>query len=412
MAGASRFPQLALPFAIVGAAAGWLSAGLLANPLVRQTRPGKQGIAAVCAMVFAAAAGALLTRFCSAPKKYAYELDAPVLAPTTRARGDTWPRHIAAVLAAGTATGTVVAILCDTYRGPLAGALSGFLCAAAFVPVCAAVILAARRALRARLGSIVADSDRRAVWGILAPTLALATLEAVPDWPASVGHDIAVPWLALGLAQAAGLVLMVILLADALALRKARRALAAGLTQRDPDDLGEVDASVPRLDLGLGDESHARLARSASAYRGRDRALALVEGSPEQALSALRRALVRGALGLGVVAAVWATHQLADSHAAYQRFEEQLCHDGQVASCLTSAYFRQPSDPEGAVAFYEQACGGEEVVACLALAQMYEGGQGVPASPDRVRELHARACEAGDSASCARDAVGFGRRWK
>ena len=38
MAEASRFPHLALPFAIVGAAGGWLSANLVANPLVQRFR--------------------------------------------------------------------------------------------------------------------------------------------------------------------------------------------------------------------------------------------------------------------------------------------------------------------------------------------------------------------------------------
>jgi len=410
MATASRFPQLALPFAIVGAAAGWLSAGLLANPLLRHTHPGKQGIAAMCAMVFAAAAGALLTRWCSVRKQLAYELDSP--SPEARGRGDTWPRHVTVVLLAGTATGTAVAFVGNTFRGPAGGAISGFLCALAFVPVCVAVILAARRALRARLGSIVADSDRRAVWGILAPALALATLEALPDWPAAMGGVIDVPVIALHLAQGAGVLLVGILIVDIVALRRARRALGSGLTLRDPGESGDVDGSVPRLDLGLGDESHARLSRSASAYRGRDRTLALVEGSPEQALSALRRAIVRGAVGIGVVAAVWSAHLAADTPYAYQRYTEHLCGKGDFASCVTAAYLVQPTDVERAILLYDRACHAGEVVGCLALAQIYEGGEGVTADPARVADNHRRACEAGDTASCEQDVVAFGRRWK
>jgi hypothetical protein len=37
MADPSRFPQLALPFTLVGAAAGWLSAGLVNNPFLDST---------------------------------------------------------------------------------------------------------------------------------------------------------------------------------------------------------------------------------------------------------------------------------------------------------------------------------------------------------------------------------------
>jgi hypothetical protein len=76
MADASRFPELALPFAIVGASAGWLSAGLLANPFVGATHGGKQILAALCAMGVAAATGAFLTRRCVG-RRYSYELDAP-----------------------------------------------------------------------------------------------------------------------------------------------------------------------------------------------------------------------------------------------------------------------------------------------------------------------------------------------
>ena len=53
MAHRTRFPHLALPFAIVGAAGGWLSAGLLSNPLMRMTWPGKEWAAGLIAMVLA-----------------------------------------------------------------------------------------------------------------------------------------------------------------------------------------------------------------------------------------------------------------------------------------------------------------------------------------------------------------------
>ena len=57
-------PRLAVPFAIVGVAAGWLSAGLLANPLIGVTIEPNQGLAAVCAGLIAAIVGAILTRRC------------------------------------------------------------------------------------------------------------------------------------------------------------------------------------------------------------------------------------------------------------------------------------------------------------------------------------------------------------
>src|SRR5262249_51208230 len=112
MADGSRFPQLALPFAIVGASAGWLSTELISNPLVAMLRRGKQSYAVVCAAVIAAATGALLTRWCVG-RRYSYEIDAPD--PESRADGDTWPRQVGAVIIAGLVTGAVVSFLTDAW---------------------------------------------------------------------------------------------------------------------------------------------------------------------------------------------------------------------------------------------------------------------------------------------------------
>ena len=68
-------------------------------------------------------------------------------------------------------------------------AFGGALCAVVFLPVCLVVIGAARRAQRARLGSIVAGSDRRTVWGILAiPFSSVTTPEALNAGLARVGR--------------------------------------------------------------------------------------------------------------------------------------------------------------------------------------------------------------------------------
>jgi hypothetical protein len=69
--------------------------------------------------------------------------------------------------------------------GVLSGILNGGLCSIAFLPICAAVLAAARRAERARLGSIVAGADLREVWAILAAALAVATPWPSPPWPPS-----------------------------------------------------------------------------------------------------------------------------------------------------------------------------------------------------------------------------------
>jgi hypothetical protein len=128
MSEASRFPHLAPPFAIAGAAAGWLSAGLVANPIVHQAESGVQGVAALFAMVAGAATGLLLTRWC-VRKRYRYELDeADPLDPVPT---DRWWRHVPAVLVAGAATGATIAVVEEVYHGPMYGALGGLLCALA-----------------------------------------------------------------------------------------------------------------------------------------------------------------------------------------------------------------------------------------------------------------------------------------
>ena len=395
MADASRFPQLAFPFAIVGASAGWLSARLLANPLINMMRGGKPELAAICATVFAAATGALLTRLCVG-RRYLYEIEAPD--PESRPSTDAWPLHVGVVLAAGAATGATFITLCDGYGGPPLGALGGLLCALAFVPVCLTVIRFARRAQRARLGSLVAGSDRRAVWGILALTLALATVEAILDWPAAERTGAPTP--ALYLVMAAGLVTLAILAFDLVALRRARRALTPGLEQRSPGELDPGEAAVPRLDLGLGEELLARFTRSAAAYRGRDRTTALVKGSPEQTLLALHRAALRGAIGLAAIIAVFAAHQAADSGSARAFYQELECNNRHFMSCGKAGnYFRQ-ADPARALVLYQRSCDAYQAPSCAALGAMYERGAGAAADEALALASYGRACDMRDASSC------------
>ncbi|MEZ4306688.1 MAG: hypothetical protein R3F14_01380 [Polyangiaceae bacterium] len=112
------------------------------------------------------------------------------------------------------------------------------------LPVCAAVLAAARRAQRARLGSIVAGSDRRAR-GILATTLVIATLEGLPDWPAPRGAPLFGPAPIVGFLALAGVCLLSILVADALALRAAKKALSTTLEERTDGEIQATPMSRP-----------------------------------------------------------------------------------------------------------------------------------------------------------------------
>jgi hypothetical protein len=330
MADASRFPNLALPFAILGASAGWISAGFLANPLVAQAFPARADLAALCAAGAGAAAGLVVRRMCVG-RRYAYQIEAPD--PEARPRTDAVLAHVGVVLGAGAAAGAVVAGLHKPYGGPAWGLLSGSLAALAFVPVFLAVLSAARRAQRARLGSMVAGSDRRAVWAILATTLALATAGALPEWPAAGAQNTAAPWPALLMLAGAALVVGAALLLDRRALRRAEAALL-GVSPQRAEEMGAVEQGVPHLDLGLGEGLAARLARSAAAYRGRDRALALVQGSPELARAALRRAVLRDAVSLALIAAMAGAHAAASTAPALRLYGELRCRQGNAGWCL------------------------------------------------------------------------------
>jgi hypothetical protein len=320
MADPSRFPQLALPFAITGACAGWLSATMVSNPLF-----GFRASPTLCtaaATGLAALTGAVLKRACVG-RRYEYEMGEPD--PERRPATDVWPLHAGLVLAAGAATGRLLAAFTPGCCTEVECVLGGIACALAFVPVCLAVIAVARRAQRARLGSIVAASDRRAVWAILAMLLAFMTLEGAPDWPAWSWGLTPAPLPVLGMLAAAALSTLGILVADQQALSRARGIVARGLAVHDPQEAAVGAVEPPRLDLGIGDDLLSRVERGAAAYRQQARTVALVKGSPDRALSALQRSVRRGFIGLLFIGAVAAIHAWACTGAAFTVYGILIC---------------------------------------------------------------------------------------
>jgi hypothetical protein len=189
----------------------------------------------------------------------------------------------------------------------------GAVCSLAFVPVCALVLAAARRADRARLGSLVAGSDRRAVWGILVSALALPAASAVIDWPFTtvIGPfaHLPAPWPAIAMLLASAALLAFVLHADRTALRQVLG--AAATVEINQQISSENVGGVPRLDLGLGDEVHAELAQGSADYRTRARPTALLLGSRTEAVAALRFATRRNVAGLVLTALVLGAHGYA-----------------------------------------------------------------------------------------------------
>jgi hypothetical protein len=299
----SEMPSLTLPFAVVGAAAGWLSAGFIANPLINHFgESGMEGVAALSSAAICAAIGKILPRLC------------PPQNPFSRNSGN-WIRLGVAVLLGGGLSGAITSgLMLGSPESMEDGMLLGLCCAAAFLPVCALVLRAARRAERARLGSIVADADRREVWGILVACLAVATLAALPDWKAAAWGSVPLPLVATAMALGTGLATAALLSTDKRALESIARATEGfEASPKDGDEL-VASTSVPKVDLGLGDDLFAKLSRHAAAYRNRDRAVALVVGSPDLAEAAIRKAVRRGVLSLFLCGAVLTVHGAAAAY--------------------------------------------------------------------------------------------------
>src|SRR5579884_601937 len=87
-------PQLAYPFAVVGAAAGWVGAGVVGEPFFSGEDAKRQGLTAAIAFVNAAVVGLVLTRWCANRNPFA---GAHAL----------WMRVVALVLLAGAITGAL-----------------------------------------------------------------------------------------------------------------------------------------------------------------------------------------------------------------------------------------------------------------------------------------------------------------
>lgn len=397
MADASRFPHLALPFALTGAAAGWLSAGIVHHPVIFPAETDLRLTTAAIAAAFGAAVGFLIRRFC-VRKRYSWEDLAPD--PMERPASDSWLRHGALIFAAGAAVGGIFAEQ-SRYCDVPVGMLCGVLFTAPFVPVCAFLLAAARRAQRARLGSLVAGSDRRAIWGILAITLTVCTLEGLPDWAAPRGRPLFGPEPVIAFLAAAAATIGLVLAADSRALARARSLIAMGLGRHHRDGAGFDGDSVPRLDLGLGDDVLSQVARTGAVYRGRDRTLALVQGDVDQAIGALARARWRGVVGIFVLGVVITMHALAATDRASAYYAAQRCEYGVGDACSAAADLGLGAPlfgslaPQDAFSLYEKGCQSGGGASCMSAANLYRGGRGFEKDAAMVAIFEYRAAQRG-----------------
>ncbi|HEY4116592.1 MAG TPA: hypothetical protein VGM56_02000, partial [Byssovorax sp.] len=163
-----RTPQLALPFALLGAMIGYASTRFFTSPIVGIAPP-QLGIATpmVLAAALSAIIGVVVTR---AARDAEDDGEAPAFGR----------RVLLALAGAGALVGGIVGELYGTVGSGVAwGIASGAL---AF-PLAASIVRAGVRARRARHGSIVAAADARIVWGSMAAAVAVATVPAWVAWP-------------------------------------------------------------------------------------------------------------------------------------------------------------------------------------------------------------------------------------
>lgn len=77
------------------------------------------------------------------------------------------------------------------------------------------------------------------------------------------------------------------------------------------------------------------------------------------------------------------------------------CDRGERAVCVElAAHFGRQGDPRRGLAYAQRACDLASPRGCIALAEVYERGELVPADPARALELHVQACLGGLAEAC------------
>jgi len=294
----ARVPRLGLPFAVVGLAAGWLSARAVSSPLFD---PPARGISFERTAVTAACAGAVLGILCRRWCRRSLSFAGPPI-----------PWHLVFILVEliGAGTGAFVSANAHRHRAWLEGTAIGLGCAVPVFPVVAVVIAAAQRAARARLGSIVAAADRRTVWAMLFAGLAPLTVPAVAEWLPGRRYLIFPPVLEIAIALVAFLVVTGCVVFD-LAARARLRRMVGSLGALEPiADVDGAPRAIRRTDVGLGRGARARV-HVPEHYRRGPEVRALVIGEPEEADRALASIVRHGGIRFVLAALVLGAHAVA-----------------------------------------------------------------------------------------------------
>jgi hypothetical protein len=384
---ASRFPSLLFPFAALGGAVGWAATGFLENPLVSLAMYASPAASALIGAIGAGLVGWAVTAW----------------ARRRPSRADAWIRPVRlrlrlvlGVIAAGVATGALVGGLTHLHNGASSGALLGGLTGVAALPLVAAVFAAGKRAERARLGSIVAAADRRAVWVICAGALLVPSLATTLDWPMFTAGRGGAPWVGSMMAGAAVALLFAMVGRD----RAARRELEA-VRRNTREATREPSVDAPKIDVGLGEGVAAQYEAAGSAYRGSEREAMVLVGDVGEAGAALGHAFRRSTLALVAAIGCAGLHLAASSRLAEGPVLVAVCeHDPSWCHTAGTAVEARGGDPEVHLGLLARACRGYDASACDALGKtIVERTKSEANEPCCVSAL-AATCAGGVSSSC------------
>jgi hypothetical protein len=194
------------------------------------------------------------------------------------------------------------------------GASVGALGALAALPGLALTVRAARRADDARPGSMVHEIERRALWTLPCAAFALGAPFALHGNPnvLRLGDDPGgVASLAIGVSATLSLVVTLFQAIGGARFASSVWATASELRPRESDTLYD-HASIPRIDLGVGEGELEHYRSPGVAYRSAGGVQSIVKGDPVRALSIARRAAIQTgvALVLATAASVWGLSQL------------------------------------------------------------------------------------------------------
>jgi hypothetical protein len=390
MTHAPRIPSLTLPFGALGALTGWISVSALQNPLFRAGPELHRSIAAAGGGLTAALIGAYLTRWLHAQVS---QYDSAHSDWYAMGR---WLRLGPPLVVGGALTGALVGAFA---QAPWDGIRLGLVCALCAVPLCAVVLRASLRAGRARLGSLVADTDRREVWAVLVLVASCETLAELPGGPAWATVGLPGPWVSVAVALG-GVPLVLGLLRRDLAARRRLTAESRDLRAREREHA--PPSEIPRLDLGIGDELSARHAQGSSAYRDHEREVALVIGNLDEARSALDKAVRRGAVSLSIMGLVVAGHVVSLGPWLRLPFAAALCDRRDLAGCVAEARLLEANDPTDARIgpLYVRVCDAHHQAPCEMLVDWFAANPALARDEAAVRAL-GDACSTGHGEACA-----------